>query len=118
MFLHLFSKIRAKTYKAKSKRGECMTDYEKKCTKCRHNYKESGDIPRCNLMCLNHDLFEPITNYDRIKKMSVEEMAEFMCDNFDCGVCPAFDNNFCGYDNLKVCGKAMKKYLESEVNTE
>lgn len=26
MFLHLFSKIRAKTYKAKSKRGECMTE--------------------------------------------------------------------------------------------
>ena len=47
--------------------------------------------------------------------MTIEEMAEFMCDNFDCSICPAFDANYCTNYNLTIGKVSMKKYLESEV---
>ena len=56
-----------------------------------------------------------MVEYDKIKNMSVEEMAEFLCDNFDCDVCPAYDKNYCHNDNLKIGSIAMKKHLESEL---
>ena len=59
-----------------------------------------------------------MTNYERIKNMSVEEMAEFLCDNFECNICPAFDGNYCPNSNIKICSKAMKKHLESEAEIE
>lgn len=55
-----------------------------------------------------------MTNYKRVNNMSIEEMAEFLCDNFDCAICPAYDQEYCASGNLKICSKAMKKYLESE----
>ena len=56
-----------------------------------------------------------MTNYEKNKNMSVEEMAEFLCDNFDCDICPAFDSDYCCSIDLKVCSNAMKKHLENEV---
>lgn len=56
-----------------------------------------------------------VIEFERIKAMNIEKMAEFLCDNFDCDVCPAFDGNYCPNGNLKICSKAMKKHLESEV---
>ena len=52
--------------------------------------------------------------YEEIKTMNIDEMAEFLCDNFECDVCPAFDGNYCPNSNLKERSKAMKKHLESE----
>ena len=62
-----------------------------------------------------------MTNYDRIRNMSVEEMAEFMYEtNEDC-------ENFCAFTKDKKChsfegGKqtciiGIKQWLESEVDT-
>lgn len=48
------------------------------CRKCKHNYKMPGDEPRCNRMCDGESDFEPITNADRIRAMSDEELAEFL----------------------------------------
>lgn len=60
----------------------------------------------------------PKTKYDLIKNMSIDELAEFLCDNFECDICPAFDGNYCPNGNLKICSKAMKKHLESGCDTE
>ncbi|MBQ4118970.1 MAG: hypothetical protein IJD45_01100 [Clostridia bacterium] len=56
-----------------------------------------------------------MTNFEKIKAKNVEEMADFLCDNSDCDVCPAYDANYCPNENMKICSKAMKKWLESEV---
>ena len=56
--------------------------------------------------CIDH---KPTTQFDRIKAMSVEKLAEFICDNFDCDVCPACCEEYCSGS------KATKKWLESEV---
>ena len=49
-----------------------------KCKKCKNNYKTSDCEPRCNMMCENYSEFEPITNADRIRSMTDEELAEFL----------------------------------------
>lgn len=48
------------------------------CRKCKHNYKPSTCEPKCNRMCDGESDFEPITNYDRIHAMRIEELAEFI----------------------------------------
>lgn len=57
-----------------------------------------------------------MTNYERIKNMTVEEMAEFINE-----VTTAFNCEFCAYcedcpadDNC--CARGMKEWLESEVS--
>ena len=50
-----------------------------------------------------------MTNYEKTISMSLDKLAEFLCDNFDCDVCPAYDANYCPNSNLKICSTAMKK---------
>lgn len=52
-----------------------------------------------------------MTNYEKIKSMSVEEMAEFMYENCLCACCPYCDGGLCHCD----CKDGHKKWLESEV---
>ena len=56
-----------------------------------------------------------MTNYDRIKSMSVEEMAEYLSDHWSCIGC-AFekvcDDNLYRYIS---CHKNIKQWLEQEV---
>ena len=57
-----------------------------------------------------------MTNYERIKAMSVDELAAFLCNIFiaevevedPCTICPA--SNYCRYGH-----NGMKDWLESEV---
>lgn len=48
------------------------------CRKCKHNYKPSTCEPKCNRMCDGESDFEPITKYDQIHAMSIEELAEWL----------------------------------------
>ena len=93
-----------------------MTEYEKKCLTCKNNYKPSGCEPRCNCMCENHNMYEPISRYDRIVKMSVEEMAQFINDKtYGCMLrfgCPCD----CGDNYQESCVEKIKEWLESEVD--
>jgi len=54
-----------------------------------------------------------MTNYDRIRNMSVEEMAEFLNDNYKCEQCD-YHHKCCNGE----CIDGIKQYLESEVDTE
>ena len=57
----------------------------------------------------------PMTNFDAIKRMSVEEMAEFIRDNFvDCPSCVAYIE--CGH--FESCRLALIHYLNSEYKGE
>ena len=65
--------------------------------------------------------YSPITVFDRIKGMSVEKMAEFLKDGFDCCLCSEHerlsDNPFCKDEKCdEQCGKHCKEWLESEVS--
>lgn len=54
-----------------------------------------------------------MTNYEKIKAMSVEEMAEFLNKGANCVVCKCWD--YCLGDGSCDCLKGITKYLESEV---
>ena len=58
-----------------------MTEYEKKCLTCKHNYKAEGDTPRCNCMCENHDMYEPMSYCDKVVNkgdLSMENLQEII----------------------------------------
>lgn len=84
---------------------------EKFCSDCKHDDKTINEYPCCE--CCNAYLskFEPKTNFDRIKEMSVGEMADFICDIYA-------DNDHS--PQIRVGGKWMfdtdvEEWLESEV---
>lgn len=57
-----------------------------------------------------------MTNYDRIKAMSVEEMANLLCGCSDCGNGRCYGNDLCTQGDGACNG--VVKWLESEVDTE
>lgn len=58
-----------------------------------------------------------MTNYDRIKSMSVEEMAAFInhCENVPCQCCN-YKGNLCGDGtDTEMCKNEISEWLNSEV---
>jgi len=58
------------------------------CTKCANRNNDY-----CIFACENGESFKPITNADRIRAMTDEELAEFMCHNVSNGT---VNCAFCG----------------------
>lgn len=57
------------------------------------------------------------TNYERIKSMSLEEMAELMSNITDCYLCPAM--KICHDDTTyQECPAEFKQWLETETENE
>lgn len=57
-----------------------------------------------------------MTNYERTKSMSIDEMADYFNEIFDCRNCPInelYDMFLCE-GNGNVCTKYIKQWLESE----
>lgn len=56
-----------------------------------------------------------MTNYERIKNMSIEEMAKKIVDKVDCEVCPA-----CEVCEIKTapCITLLKEWLENDWSEE
>ena len=52
-----------------------------------------------------------MTNYEKIKSISIEEMAKLLCDNTNCRKCKFY--NTCGGADVRVNG--FRRWLESEV---
>ena len=92
-----------------------------KCYKCKHNYKSNNySEPKCNQMCANYSDFEPITNFERIKRMTIDEMAYYLVERWNCPDCseherlsdnPLLKGQICDMQ----CKKHCKEWLESEV---
>ena len=60
-----------------------------------------------------------MTNYEKIKSMSFDEMAGFLL-NFDpCNVCPSSDEDgYCTYGPPFDCIAALKNWLKAESEEE
>ena len=83
---------------------------ETKCGKC----KIQRSNPICN-SCMGYNKFIPITQADRIRSMSDEELAEIIGilaeGNDDCAKCPAVSYKFL----CKTCKEGILEWLQSEV---
>ena len=82
-----------------------------KCEKCLYykNKEKCGECGRLSNVMDNYPMFTPNTNYDRIKSMSVEEMASFICGIYD------------GYDDYLIegykfiCGDVIPDYYDDKI---
>lgn len=87
---------------------------EKNCSNCKHTNKSEDEFP-CSVCVRNYiDKYEPITNYDRIKSMSVEEMVDFWVDMVDCDSCPV--ETYCKKPTFDSCKEKIKQWLLQEVS--
>ena len=60
--------------------------------------------------CYGCNSFRKPTNYDRIRNMSIEEMADYICHNYKCRKCD-WEHNTCS----SKCVEGIKRWLETEV---
>lgn len=88
----------------------CALGIEQDCSECR--------------MCDKGKADKKITNYEKIKEMSVEELAEIFEDkvsSFDCDVCSSkcAGTDFCEETSCKPFAREwLKEWLESECDAE
>ena len=94
-----------------------------KCTGERCPMQVGYDVANCQCEGCSYRT-APTTNYDRIRNMSVEELAEFICGIYD------YEYDSPVYNEVEsgkhICGDfipdfdedKIKQWLESEVDTE
>jgi hypothetical protein len=83
------------------------------CELCKYHYKDTNEYP-CNT-CIHNAIekFTPMTNFDKIKGMSVEELAKFLATPCECDVDPEKDGYVeCGNE---LCIERIVKWLNSNV---
>jgi hypothetical protein len=83
------------------------------CALCKYHYAGINDYP-CN-KCIHNatDRFTPMTNFDKIKGMSVEELAKFLATPCECDVDPKKDG--CVECGNELCIERIVKWLNSNV---
>ena len=84
-----------------------------KCHYCKHFDKEIYEYPCSKCVHNAIEKFEPVTNLDRIRGMSVGELADFICDIYASNE----------HREIRVDGKWMhpedvEEWLEREVEDE
>lgn len=90
------------------------------CSRCKFQRRSNLELP-C-LECTGNraiDYFKPMTNADRIRNMSDEELAEFLEGFTICDHCEYYKNERCTLDNPCVHGFAQamaQKWLQAEVD--
>lgn len=70
-----------------------------------------------NVSLIDGHIDEKQTNYDRIRNMSVEELAELICESNCQKFCTFTKNGKCNVfeGGRQICIMGIKQYLESEV---
>lgn len=86
------------------------------CRHCKNRDKDWDEMPcaDCEITEDGGSNFEPMNNYHRIKAMSIEELASFLCACSDCGNGRCYGNDLCKPGDGTCNG--LVKYLESEAS--
>lgn len=91
-------------------------DNIQKCEKCLYykNKQKCGECGRLSNAMDNNPMFTPNTNYDRIKSMSVEEMAKFLTAKLG----SAYDDGYGNWNADYINEEFQKQWLLQEVSNE
>lgn len=83
------------------------------CPTCKRADTNCGVWHKCNEDCVG---YEPriVTKADKIRNMTDEELAEFLCEYDACVMCPNNSANLCRTKNCDEIG-ITEKWLKSEV---
>ena len=84
--------------------SQCLTC--KKAMSCTLDWKNQGNWISCTAYV------QPVTNSDRIRSMTDEELAKFMALNTDCYYCRAKDNDRCASLATTPCGDIWLDWLK------
>ena len=89
---------------------------EKSCPSCKHTNKEKNEFP-CSVCVRNYtDKYEPMTNYDLIKSMSLEEVAGLIVDFHFVFQCKSYGlDPKTIYENMSEEDKKKNKEWEEEM---
>lgn len=86
-----------------------------KCTGLHCPMQHGYDVENCKLTDCKYRT-KPKTNFERIKAMSIEEMAEWICGIYDENETPyCADKYISGYTIPDYCETEIQKWLESEI---
>lgn len=75
------------------------------CSGCKYEHLKGSEKPCCDCANMHMDKYEPITNADRIRNMSDEELAKFLAFNAHCEEC-------CWQNHCLPNGSCKQKHLE------
>lgn len=86
-----------------------------KCATCKQSCKADGWVVCAN--CIHDssrkDRYEPLTNADRIRNMTDEELVDFLATHVQCEDCWLADT--CASDLSRNCYDSLLKWLRSAV---
>lgn len=83
---------------------------ERYCSNCKHEYNPASVYPCIECCNAYTSKFESKTNFDRIKEMSVDELAKFISTIYD----DEYDCNLLHIGGELIPDTAIKIWLESE----
>lgn len=85
------------------------------CSGCKYEHLKGSEKPCCDCANMHMDKYEPITNADRIRNMSDEELAEFLDIVGEDGISSQYTDVPCDCCCEKTeCSKCWKEWLQSE----
>nr|DAY68024.1 MAG TPA: hypothetical protein [Caudoviricetes sp.] len=85
------------------------------CSGCKYEHLKGSEKPCCDCANMYMDKYEPITNADRVRNMSDEELAEFLDIVGEDGISSQYTDVPCDCCCEKTeCSKCWKEWLQSE----
>ncbi len=85
------------------------------CSGCKYEHLKGSEKPCCDCANMHMDKYEPITNADRVRNMSDEELAEFLDIVGEDGISSQYTDVPCDCCCEKTeCSKCWKEWLQSE----
>lgn len=81
------------------------------CSGCKYEHLKGSEKPCCDCANMYMDKYEPITNADRIRNMSDEELLDFICsiETYDEGSVKTIENGVSMHTVTEV-----REWLQSE----
>lgn len=81
------------------------------CSGCKYEHLKGSEKPCCDCANMHMDKYEPITNADRIRNMSDEELLDFICsiETYDEGSVKTIENGVSMHTVTEV-----REWLQSE----
>lgn len=81
------------------------------CSGCKYEHLKGSEKPCCDCANMHMDKYEPITNADRIRNMSDEELLDFICsiETYEEGSVKTIENGISMHTVSEV-----REWLQSE----
>lgn len=84
------------------------------CSGCKYEHLKGSEKPCCDCANMYMDKYEPITNADKIRNMSDEELIELITGLSKHCLAGIGECDCSTYETCQNCNMEVKKWLQSE----